>query len=319
MNLSPRQLKIFVSLAHSLNFSLTADAFCVTQPTMSKLIREIEEEVGARLFERTTRSVQLTPEGDALLEVATRVSNAFEQGITELEAVARHHAQRLSVAALPTLAAMLLPPLVRRLREQTPNAFIRVHDVFTDTALDLLRARHADLALTGLDIIHKDLAYEEILQERFVLLSRREDARPGGLDEWSVPALDALPLIAMPQGTGTRRVVETAFLKKGVTFRPVMELRNLNAIGKFVKAGCGYSLLPLSGAELILDETLAITSLRGAPERTLGIATRREADLPALAQAMIVAVREAAWVRQAMPDAQGLHVPRTSQSCEKLN
>ncbi|VFR33355.1 diguanylate cyclase/phosphodiesterase (GGDEF & EAL domains) with PAS/PAC sensor(s) [plant metagenome] len=319
MNLSPRQLKIFVSLAHSLNFSLTADAFCVTQPTMSKLIREIEEEVGARLFERTTRSVQLTPEGDALLEVATRVSNAFEQGITELEAVARHHAQRLSVAALPTLAAMLLPPLVRKLREQTPNAFIRVHDVFTDTALDLLRARHADLALTGLDIIHKDLAYEEILQERFVLLSRREDARPGGLDEWSVPALDALPLIAMPQGTGTRRVVETAFLKKGVTFRPVMELRNLNAIGKFVKAGCGHSLLPLSGAELVLDETLAITPLRGAPERTLGIATRREADLPALAQAMIVAVREAAWVRQAIPDAQGLHVPHTSQSCEKLN
>lgn len=301
MNLSPRQLKIFVSLAHSLNFSQTADAFCVTQPTMSKLIREIEEEIGARLFERTTRSVQLTPEGEALLEVATRVSNAFEQGITELEEVARHHAQRLSVAALPTLAAILLPPLVRKLREQTPNAFIRVHDVFTDTALDLLRARHADLALTGLDVIHKDLAYEEILRERFVLLSRREDARPGGLDEWSVPALDALPLIAMPQGTGTRRVVETAFLKKGVSFRPVMELRNLNAIGKFVKAGCGYSLLPLSGAELVMDDTLAITPLRGAPERTLGIATRREADLPALAEAMIVAVREAAWARQAMP------------------
>ncbi|SOE50835.1 Transcriptional regulators, LysR family [plant metagenome] len=319
MNLSPRQLKIFVSLAHSLNFSQTADAFCVTQPTMSKLIREIEEEVGARLFERTTRSVQLTPEGDALLEVATRVSNAFEQGITELEEVARNHAQRLSVAALPTLAAMLLPPLVRKLREQTPNAFIRVHDVFTDTALDLLRTRQADLALTGLDVIHKDLAYEEILQERFVLLSRREDARPGGLDAWSVPALDALPLIAMPQGTGTRRVVETAFLKKGVAFRPVMELRNLNAIGKFVKAGCGHSLLPLSGAELILDETLAITPLRGAPERTLGIATRREAGLPALAEAMIVAVREAAWVRQARPEAPDLHVPRTSQSCEKLN
>jgi len=298
MNLSPRQLKIFVSLAHSLNFSQTARAFCVTQPTMSKLIREIEAELGTRLFARTTRSVTLTREGQALLAVASRVSNEFEQGLTELAEVARSHTQRLSIAALPTLAAMLLPEPIRALREEAPKAFIRVHDVFNDTALDLLRSRKVDLALTGLDVMHKDLAYEEIMRERFVLLAPRGDARLAGLREWSVPALSALPLVAMPHGTSTRRFVETAFLRTGVPFRPAMELHNLESIGRFVGAGCGFSLLPLSGAELVMNGTLAIRALRGAPQRVIGIATRREADLPLLAGKVMEAVRRLARSRQ---------------------
>lgn len=294
MNLSPRQLKIFVSLAQSLNFSRTAGQFCVAQPTLSKIVREIEQEVGVRLFERTTRSVKLTADGEALVGVASRVTQEFEVGLTEFEEVARRRIQRLSIAALPTLAAMVLPGPVAALRAEMPNAFIRIHDVFTDQALDLLRARKVDLALTGVDVVHKDLDYEEIVCERFVLLSSRQHPGVRKIRTWSEEEIGALPIITMPHGTGTRQFVEAAFISKGLPFRPCMELNNLTSIAKFVKAGCGVAVLPLSGAQLVLDDGLFITSLRGAPERSIGIVTRRDTELPLLAAKMVISIRQSA-------------------------
>src|SRR6476661_1447023 len=129
MNLSPRQLRLFVLLAQSLSFSRTADQLCVSQPTLSKLVREIEEAMGVRLFERTTRSVKLTVDGEALLGVARRVVVDYEAGCTELEQMVRHRSHGLAIAALPTLAATLLPELVAQLRQEVPDAVVRIHDV----------------------------------------------------------------------------------------------------------------------------------------------------------------------------------------------
>ena len=294
MNVSPRQLRIFVSLAQSLNFSRTAEQFCVAQPTLSKIVREIEQEVGVQLFERTTRSVKLTADGEALVGVAIRVTQEFAIGLAEFEDVARRRIQRLSIAALPTLAAMVLPGPVAALRTEMPNAFIRIHDVFTDQALDLLRARKVDLALTGVDVVHKDLNYEEIVCERFVLLSSAQHRNVRKLRSWSEETIGTLPIITMPHGTGTRQVVEDAFIKKGLSFRPCMELTHLTSIAKFVKAGCGVAVLPLSGAQLVLDEGLFITSLAGAPERSIGIVMRRDTELTPIAAKMVMSIRQSA-------------------------
>lgn len=294
MNVSPRQLRIFVSLAQSLNFSRTAEQFCVAQPTLSKIVREIEQEIGVQLFERTTRSVKLTADGEALVGVAIRVTQEFAVGLAEFEDVARRRIQRLSIAALPTLAAMVLPGPVAALRTDMPNAFIRIHDVFTDQALDLLRARKVDLALTGVDVVHKDLHYEEIVCERFVLLSSAQHRNVRKLRSWSEEAIGTLPIITMPHGTGTRQVVEDAFINKGLSFRPCMELTHLTSIAKFVKAGCGVAVLPFSGAQLVMDEGLFITSLTGAPERSIGIVTRRDTQLTPLAAKMVTSIRQSA-------------------------
>ena len=294
MNVSPRQLRIFVSLAQSLNFSRTAEQFCVAQPTLSKIVREIEQEIGVQLFERTTRSVKLTADGEALVGVAIRVTQEFAVGLAEFEDVARRRIQRLSIAALPTLAAMVLPGPVAALRTDMPNAFIRIHDVFTDQALDLLRARKVDLALTGVDVVHKDLHYEEIVCERFVLLSSAQHRNVRKLRSWSEEAIGTLPIITMPHGTGTRQVVEDAFINKGLSFRPCMELTHLTSIAKFVKAGCGVAVLPFSGAQLVMDEGLFITSLTGAPERSIGIVTRCDTQLTPLAAKMVTSIRQSA-------------------------
>ena len=82
MHLSQRQLKIFVALSHSLSFSRCAELLHVTQPTLSKIVREIEETIGVPLFERTTRSVRLTPEGSRLLPIASRMIESSDACLT---------------------------------------------------------------------------------------------------------------------------------------------------------------------------------------------------------------------------------------------
>lgn len=295
MNLSPRQLRIFVSLAQSLNFSRSADQLCVSQPTLSKLVREIEAAMGVRLFERTTRSVKLTVDGEALLGVARRMTEDFQAGLTELEQMVRHRSHGLAIAALPTLAATLLPELVAQLQQEVPDAIVRIHDVVTDEALDLLRARRVDLALTSVDVVHKDLAYTELFREPFALLTRR-DVRPP-VTSWSEAAIAELPIISMPRGTGTRQLVEDAFLRAGAQFRPMLDLRDLNSIAQFVGAGCGMALLPRSAAQLVLTDRLAIRDIAGAPDRSVGIVTRREVELPVLAARMVRAIRRRAAAR----------------------
>ncbi|MES2976024.1 MAG: LysR family transcriptional regulator [Pseudomonadota bacterium] len=292
MNLSPRQLHIFVFLAQSLSFSRTAAHFCVSQPTLSKLVRDIEQTWGVRLFERTTRAVSLTVDGEALLGVARRVVAEYDAGSAELEQVLRHRSRGLAIAALPTLAALLLPELVARLHEDVPDANIRIHDVVADEALALLRARRVDLALTNIDAEHKDLAYTELFREPFVLIARADAYPPEPPAAWSGAAIAALPIISMPRGSGTRQLIETAFVSEGLPFRPFLELRDLNAIARFLGAGYGIALLPLSAAKLIQSASLVIHTLQGAPERAVGIVTRREMELPVLAARMIRSIRQ---------------------------
>lgn len=298
MHLSPRQLKVLVTLARTLSFSRTAELFHVTQPTLTKIVHDIEAEVGVPLFDRTTRSVRLTREGEELIPVAQRLVQDYEAGISELEGVARRRNQRLAVAALPTLAAMLLPQAIASLRGAFPDAVLKVHDVLSGEAVSLLRSHQVDLALTAMDTIHPDLVYDEICREPFVVLAPARS--PWTLPpQWSETGFEALPLITMPRGASTRSIVEAGFNRQGVPFRPVLEMRNLASIARFVKAGCGLALLPLLGALLVRDEELDIVRLEGAPERAIALVTRAGFEHNTLTQRVTGSIRHHAQALRA--------------------
>lgn len=294
MNLTPRELGIFVSLANSLNFGHTADRFFVTQPTMSKMVKTMEEKLGVRLFERTTRSVTLTPEGRDLLEVASRIIEDYETGLTELAEVARNRSERLSIAALPSLAATILPGLIADIRQRHPKCVIKIHDVIHDHAIDLLRMRKVDFALSGADVLHRDLTYTEIMREPFVMLAADDFPVSRAERPWSESEIEQLPVVSMPKGTGTRMHIDMTFMRKGRQFRPFLEIQGLSTIGKFVQKGCGVALLPQSAAALVCEEGMTIIPLSGAPERIIGIITRHESGLSDLT------LQALDWIRQSV-------------------
>lgn len=301
MNLSPRHLRIFVFLANSLSFSRTADEFCLAQPTLSKIVREMEEEMGVRLFERTTRSVKLTRDGEALVRVAARVADDYDNGISQLEEITKGWTHRIAVAALPTLAAMLLPEPLAALRAEEAGAAVQVHDVFTDQALALLREAKVDFVLGGMDAVHRDLRYRELLRDPYVVLSSARRPLPRGLKRWDARQLSALPLLTLPRTTGTQQYMNQSFLRGGVELRPTMELNSIVTVARFVKAGLGYALVPRSSAQMVMDKGLTASTLDGAPERVLAVITRRDLKLSSLALKLVRLVGHQAKVLNAAP------------------
>ena len=271
MNLTPRQLRLFVVLADSLSFNKAAEQLHITQPTLSKLVKSIEETVGVRLFERSTRHVSLTRDGQALLEVARKTVNGYQEGMNNFEQVVRLRNQRLSIAALPTLAATLLPKLIIALADTHPDAQVQVFDVIANESMALLHSRKVDIVLAARENSFDGLRFTKLFVEPFVLMHRSD--REIALTRWTTTDLSELPIISMPQGTSTRAGVDHCFTERAERFNPVFALRDLNTIAQFVRNDCGIALLPWSAARPFMKDDLRITHLEGAPQRQIGIYT----------------------------------------------
>ncbi|WP_313459006.1 LysR family transcriptional regulator [Achromobacter sp.] len=274
MNLTPRQLRIFVLLAETLNFQRAAEILHVTQPTLSKLLKDTEETLGIKLFERTTRSVRLSREGQHILGIARRLMTQHEKGMHELTQRLRDRNNRVSVAALPTLAASLVPLLIGCLASKQPRIEVEFFDSIASEALQLLRDRQVDIAITTLrDEDASDLVYEELFAEPFALFhsaQMKPDVR-----HWIPAKLARLPLISMPPGTSVRSLTDRAFQAASEPFNPVYSLRDLNTIARFVQHNCGIALLPESSLDNSTQRGVRKSRLHGAIFRSVGVYVRQ--------------------------------------------
>lgn len=291
MNLSPRQLRIVISLAETRSFSRTAEDFSVTQPALSRIVKGIEEEIGAPLFLRTTRSVVLTREGGSLVQVARRVVENYDDGLRAMQGIVQRQASRLSVAALPSLAAMLLPAVAHAVREADPSAQLHIRDVLSDATLDLMLAGDVDFALTSADPSRIDIVYDEFVRDRYVLLARNDDMRLENGAPADLLDCQKLGLLSMPKGTAARLYADAAFLQRGAQFRPLMEFEHLATIGKFVAAGFGVGFLPCLAAMMITEPELRIVDLDDAPVRSLGVVRHKAHKPSAIAELAISRVK----------------------------
>lgn len=120
MNIGLRHLRYFVAVAEELSFTAAAKRLHMAQPPLSRSIRELEEALGVRLFERTTRSVALTGPGKVLLEEAARTLSAFDAALTKTRQAGRIDRETLSIGFRPATSLPLLEPIARKFREDYP-------------------------------------------------------------------------------------------------------------------------------------------------------------------------------------------------------
>src|SRR5262245_15178251 len=146
MNLTYRQFEILIAAAESESFSAAAQRLGISQPSLSESIRRIERELGVRLFERTTRSLELTAEGRAAAAVAREAVRDFKRALDRLASRMQDRQGRITVAALPSIACAALPAALVDFRREHPGIEIAVHDVQHERALLLLNEGIADFA-----------------------------------------------------------------------------------------------------------------------------------------------------------------------------
>src|SRR5215510_11216721 len=146
MNLATRELTAFLTLAEQRNFTRAAALCHLSQPAFSALVKALEDAMGARLFDRTTRSVELTAEGRVLLEPARRLLRDADAMLADVRDHAARRRGRVAIALLPSLAAGWLPPLLAAFHRKYPGIEIDVADVLSDACTERQRAGSVDFA-----------------------------------------------------------------------------------------------------------------------------------------------------------------------------
>lgn len=147
MNFSPRLLSAFLTLAHCRHFTLAATRVHMSQSAFSQAISRLEAQVGVRLFDRNTRSVSLTPEGEILLPVATRLMQEMGDVFQDLRDHADRKKGKVAIAALPGSSAQWLPRILADFQRHYPGIKVRLYDAHSDGILELLREGKVDFAI----------------------------------------------------------------------------------------------------------------------------------------------------------------------------
>ena len=146
MDFTSRQIRAFLLAAEYGSFTRAADALLLTPSAVSVLIRELETQLAFRLFDRTTRHVALTPDGQQLRDVARRALEELDAAMSRIGA-ARAVDQSLSIGAPPVIAADVLPQAIREFQERRPGLRVRVFDADLATIKARVEAGKLDMGL----------------------------------------------------------------------------------------------------------------------------------------------------------------------------
>jgi LysR family transcriptional regulator, carnitine catabolism transcriptional activator len=288
INWSSRDIDIFLMLAETLSFRQTAERMHLSQPAVTAVIARIEASLEVKLFDRTTRQVQLTGPGRVFVEQAQRLHHTVLDAVRAVREVASLQVGQVSMAAMPSLAATVVPRAYARFAKAHPGVRLKLLDTLSGPAFDMVRAGQVDFALTAANPAYPDLNYLPLASDGFVLLL--PEAHPLARSAQPIPWLDVaeLPHISMPMPSSVRQYADAAFLAHRIQFNPQFELEHLASIKALVAAGLGVAALPELAANVgpesgIVRRPLTEPDLR----RPIGLVTLRGRSLSPAASAMV--------------------------------
>lgn len=283
-----RQLRAFVAVAKDGSITRAAQRLHLTPSALSMLVSGLENDLGVRLFERTTRRLLLTDAGRALLPAIEQVFERLDSAFDGLRNWADQRSTRLSIATSPLLAAVLVPTLMAALRERFPDVRFELQDLGIAEIAQAVRAGEADVGICTADTQILDLQATVLYQDRLVLACREDHPLAGQREvRWS--DLPGQPLALMRRGSGLRQLVEQGLGEQAGQLHPAYEVAQVGTAVGLVEAGLAVAVLPwyaLSSARA--------QSVRGVPlsapvvERNIVALTAPERPLPEVGQAFLL-------------------------------
>lgn len=239
-----RQLQHFVAAAEEGHFTRAARRMNIVQSALSTSIRSLEEEIGARLFQRSTRQVRLTAVGEAFLEKARTVLDAVRDARDTVAALQGLHRGTLSIGTVQALPAFFdLPSLLARFHAQHPGIEVRLCQGSSMPLLEKIRTGRLDLAFLPIYEAPADIATNLIACEALVVACAPGHPLAGG-DELSLAALKDVPFVDFEQGWGTRKIIDRSFAEAGVDRHTAFEVSDLDTLLDLVARDLGIALVP---------------------------------------------------------------------------
>lgn len=288
MNL--RDLKYIITVAETLNFNRAAELCFVSQPSLSKQIQKVEEEIGVMIFERTNRKVRLTPAGEQIVQ---RARDALREA-EAIRQIAREASDPLSgefrLGIIPTVAPYLLPRLMPLLHRQLPRLKLYLYEGHTETIVQQLLHGELDAVLLALPLSHDELEEAELYAEPF-LLAVPEKHRLAERKRVSIGDLSREALLLLEDGHCLREQALQVCRMGNSAEDGQFRATSLETLRQMVASGSGITLMPLLAAEKT-SRLRYVPFKEPAPSRQIGLAWRKTSPRRKLLEKMAAHIRK---------------------------
>ncbi|MER5354499.1 LysR family transcriptional regulator [Kitasatospora sp. NPDC002551] len=277
-----QQMRYVIAVAETNSFTRAAQRCLVVQSALSHQIARLEKELGARLFERTSRRVRLTPAGAAFLPAARQCLDAAERAATEVAAAVGEVRGSLRVGVIPTVAAVDVPAVLREFHRRHPGARVSLGVGASDELAEQVRQGEIEVAFLGIPVTARPrgVSARELARERLVAVVS-PDHPLAGESPVDLRRLASEVFVDLPAKTAGRAQSDLAFAAAGLTREVAFEVTNADYLARLVGAGLGVALLPPSYvAGLSGMVTIEVTD---APSRAEYVIWGRESPRPAAA------------------------------------
>jgi LysR family transcriptional regulator, carnitine catabolism transcriptional activator len=245
MDFTSRQLRAFLLVAQHRSFSRAAEILYITPSGLSILIRELETQLGFRLFDRTTRHVVPTAHGTELLAVAQKSVAALDAAVAHIGRSAMHASQTLTLGAPPLIAANIVTHAIKEFRGHRPDLRIQLFDERSPAILQLVLAGKLDM---GVGIFARAPGIRRTPFFRSPLMVIRPDKEPAfrrASTTWS--ALKGEKLVSLPSFSPIQQIVDKHLAQAGVVSRQSVSINLLDTQIAMVEADEGIAIIPSFG------------------------------------------------------------------------
>ncbi|RAS24284.1 LysR family transcriptional regulator [Paraburkholderia bryophila] len=291
MNVTLRQLRVFIEVARLQSFSRAGDEIGLTQSAVSRCVRELEGEIGLKLIDRTTREVQLTDVGGNLVSSVSRLLTDLDDALREIREIGEQRRGRVVVAASPTVACRLMPGVVAACGRQFPYVTLGLRDDVQSDVVRKVKSGEVDFGVIIGPFSADDLLSESLMTDSFCVVSR-DDHPLARKSQVAWTDLESQQLVMLDYASGSRPIIDAVMQEYGVSATVVQELGHSATVFGLVEAGVGVSVLPWLALPLPAGASLVARPLVPRAERTVELVRRRDRSLSPAAEAVWGLIRE---------------------------
>lgn len=287
-----RHVRAFLAAARIGNFTRAAAELHISQSAFTVQIRQLEDALGVTLFDRSKRRVALTAAGRDVLVPLERVLVDAEAVVVQTRQLTGLRRGIVRIAALPSLAAELLPLTIHEFRQRYPGIMVEIRDVVAESVVESVRREDVDFGVGTRMRMDREITGSPLLEDRlcaFVplghLLARR--------DSVNLRDLVQHPLILTARDSSVRDILDRALRSEKLLLSPAFEVNHMSTAIGLVRAGLGIAVLPEAavGAERAREIRRLLIS-RPSLSRRIEIIRRKDRSLSSAAGKMIEILRQ---------------------------
>jgi len=293
INYDIHDLQAFVAVAERASFRQAATDLFLSQSALSRRIEKLEEGLGVKLFERTTRRVQLTNVGQTFLINVRTALDVLDDAVLGVADLAAHRTGTVTLACVPSAVWHFLPEVLNRFSARFPRIRVHVHDESAQDVLNLVLGGEADFGINFTGAENPEIVFEPIYVENYVLAMRRDHPLANRtVLSWKETAGERY--ISVAKSSGNRSLIDAALA--GVEKHPLIfcEVNHVSGVLALVEAGMGVAAVPgLSVLPGRPDTIVGVPLVNPEISRTLGLISKRSHRMAPAARTLFEMLTEA--------------------------